>query len=183
MCVVSSTLAGGSSPPPAPQLMYSARPVSQGPLGRRWEATGARFGAQIAPKHAHFHRWKSRIAVKIGFLARDREGGVGYQRRCCWCRLVAHWQRGLQVPGRLRLPNQRMGRGRRWRRLLRWWRRCGGSNYHHGGGGGGSGYAGPIAGLGYGSVAHTTGGGSSQYSHGMVSMSFLQPAPSGGGSC
>ena len=68
VCVVSTTLADGSSPPPAPQLMYSARPWSQGPRRGRWEATGARFGAQIAPKHRRIRYWKWVIAVKIGFL-------------------------------------------------------------------------------------------------------------------
>ena len=56
----------------------------------------------------------------------------------------------------------------------------GGSHQNHGGGGGGgggSGFAGPVAGVGYGNVAYSTGGGSSQNRDGMVSITFFQPAP------
>eukprot|EP00964_Phaeocystis_antarctica_P070046 scaffold42615_cov42-Phaeocystis_antarctica.AAC.2 len=69
VCVVSRTLAGGSSPPPAPQLIC----IRLG-RGRRGRVEGAGrqpelgLALKLPPQSTHFHRWKLGTAVKIGFL-------------------------------------------------------------------------------------------------------------------
>ena len=81
-------LAGGSSAPAHPQRpTWCIRPGRglRGRAGGAWEAPRARYGAQIAPKHPHFHRWKSGIAVKLGSrLPRDDTSEEGRCGRHTW---------------------------------------------------------------------------------------------------
>ena len=96
VCVVSRTLAGGSSPPPGPHLVCWARPWSQGPRGGRWEAAGARFGAQIAPKGEQFHfanrshlsNWASLMIVflDLAWLYCPEPGHLRTGQLCPWVR-------------------------------------------------------------------------------------------------